>query len=218
MTKYDHEFAVRLDPDKVSLAHRWPDGHMSAPMAPLRAFDPSKAKGSIRVEFENADYQVRVRINGELTFETGRDEFYPNVADLLSRHAARADAPVPTVTIDAARQEAALSHVSLWRDVYYTPENSQDRREITHGRPSHPMKLGPDEYFVMGDNSAGSFDARYWTDAVDLPGEDLHSESGRVPGRFMLGRAFFVYWPAGYRPLNTAPALVPNIGDMRLIH
>ena len=35
--------------------------------------------------------------------------------------------------------------------------------------------------------------------------------------KMMLGRAFFVYWPAGYRPLKGAPALVPNFGDMRLI-
>jgi hypothetical protein len=39
-----------------------------------------------------------------------------------------------------------------------------------------------------------------------------------VPGRFLLGRAFFVYWPAGYKPLNSGPALVPNFGDMRFIH
>jgi hypothetical protein len=70
----------------------------------------------------------------------------------------------------------------------------------------------------MGDNSAASSDARYWMDRVQLPDEKLEAESGRVPGRFMLGRAFFVYWPAGYRPLDRAPALVPNFGDMRLIH
>jgi signal peptidase I len=220
LNKYDHEFVLRLDVDKVTLTHKPPGSARNdgTALAPLRRFNPSKEKGPIRVEFENADYQVRVRLNGELVFETTREEFAPDVAKLLTQYNAHTNVPVPEVSIDAEKQEAALSHVSLWRDVYYTPENSQDRREITHGRPSNPMKLGPDEYFVMGDNSAGSFDARYWMDAVDLPEEHLHAESGRVPGRFMLGRAFFVYWPAGYRPLNTAPALVPNFGDMRLIH
>ena len=70
----------------------------------------------------------------------------------------------------------------------------------------------------MGDNSPISGDARYWTDPIHLPAEQLDVEAGRVPGRFLLGKAFFVYWPAGYRPIDAAPALVPNFGDMRIIH
>ena len=34
----------------------------------------------------------------------------------------------------------------------------------------------------------------------------------------MLGKAFFVYWPAGYRPFESSPALAPDFGDMRFIH
>jgi hypothetical protein len=80
------------------------------------------------------------------------------------------------------------------------------------------MHLGPDEFFVLGDNSYVSLDARYWEDPIDLPHENLHVESGRVPRRFMLGRAFFVYWPAGFRPIDSAPAIAPDFGDMRFIH
>jgi signal peptidase I len=215
LTKYDHQFSLRLDPGRVTLTHRAPGEREGAEVPPVRAFDPSRARGPVRVEFENADYRVRVRLNGEVVFETTPEQYRPNVRDLLARYRTR-DVPVPTVRIEAERQESALSHVSLWRDVYYTPEN-QDRSEILHGSPRNPIKLGADEYFVMGDNSAGSYDGRYWPHPVELPDEALHAEAGRVPGRFMLGRAFFVYWPAGYRPLNTAPALVPNFGDMRLI-
>ena len=60
------------------------------------------------------------------------------------------------------------------------------------------MHLGADEYFVLGDNSLISGDARYWHEPIDLPADgNLHVPAGRVPERFMLGRAFFVYWPAG---------------------
>ena len=62
------------------------------------------------------------------------------------------------MSIDASRQTARLSHVSLWRDVYYTPEDPRNRAEIYHGKPISPVKLGADEYFVMGDNSSASSD------------------------------------------------------------
>ncbi len=119
--------------------------------------------------------------------------------------------------ITASNQACNLSHVSLWRDVYYTngPESA-----ILWGRPDAPITMGPDEFFVLGDNTVISKDARYWTQGVELPAEDLDVAAGRVPGRFMLGKAFFVYWPAGYRPVDAAnvPGFIPNFGDMRFIH
>ena len=70
----------------------------------------------------------------------------------------------------------------------------------------------------MGDNSYKSSDGRYWTSEVHLPDERLDVAAGIVPGRFLLGKAFFVYWPAGYRPFPGAPGIIPNFGDMRFIH
>ena len=57
--------------------------------------------------------------------------------------------------------------------------------------------------------------------------EMLDVKAGRVPAQFMLGKAFFVYWPAGYRPFSKTfdmkypvpnPGLIPDFGDMRSIH
>jgi signal peptidase I len=78
--------------------------------------------------------------------------------------------------------------------------------------------LNKDEYFVMGDNSILSYDARCWGNGVNLPAEQLDVEAGRVPARFMLGKAFYVYWPAGFAPAPGWPAFVPNFGAMRFIH
>jgi len=46
--------------------------------------------------------------------------------------------------------------------------------------PTDSVQLGPDEYFVLGDNSRSSFDSRYW---------------GPISGTAIVGRATKVYWP-----------------------
>jgi signal peptidase I len=43
-----------------------------------------------------------------------------------------------------------------------------------------PIKIPPGEYFMMGDNRPDSEDSRYW---------------GPVPDKWIIGVAFFTYWP-----------------------
>jgi signal peptidase I len=224
LTKGNDVFFAEFDRDKVRLIHRRPDGaERTYGEQPLRATSPASP---LRVEFENVDHRVTLRLDGKDVFQTNDDQYAPNVKALLDRYfdrSERAQFEPPAVSIEAARQQAQLSHVSLWRDVYYTPHGY--RAESLHqGSPEKPIKLGQgldaNEYFVLGDNSAASADSRLWTHPVNLENEGgLQVLEGRVPGRFMLGKAFFVYWPAGYRPLtNQAPAVVPNFGEMRFIN
>ncbi|MCA1808980.1 MAG: S26 family signal peptidase [Lentisphaerae bacterium] len=42
------------------------------------------------------------------------------------------------------------------------------------------LTLGPDECFVLGDNTRNSRDSRYWNN---------------VPGKNIIGRATRIYWP-----------------------
>ena len=49
-------------------------------------------------------------------------------------------------------------------------------------------------------------------------------QKGTVPRYAMIGKAFFVYWPGGYRiplleglPIIPDVGIVPNVGRMRLI-
>ena len=217
VTKRDHAFTAELTPMTVTLYHdegakRTVVGHP----VPLTA-----GTRPVRVELSNADYQCTLRIDDAVVAQTTTAEYHPDLATLLDEFDRRGIPPVPRVSIRADDQQCRVSHLSLWRDVYYT-----DRSDASPGPrwatpddfPNHVQQLNPDEYFTMGDNSQVSWDARCWDRGVDLPGEGLHADPGRVPGRFLLGKAFYVYWPAGHRAAGWLPALVPDFEHMRLIH
>ena len=174
----------------------------------------------MRVEFQNVDYQVTLRIDERDLIVTTPDQYRPDVARLLRQFETGHRLPKPSIRLSAERQSARLSHLSLWRDIYYLNRAGGGQPlvwGVPHNLPEHVIHLGPDEYFVLGDNSLISGDARYWQVPIDLPADQLQVKAGRVPGRFMLGRAFFVYWPAGFRPAPGMPGLAPNFGDMRFI-
>lgn len=59
------------------------------------------------------------------------------------------------------------------REIYY-----YNRGDF--GAIGQKIKVAPDSYYVLGDNSASSRDSRYW---------------GFVPKKNLLGRAFLIYWP-----------------------
>ncbi len=222
LTKHGHLLRLELLPGSAALYLASPGVNTPVEIGKVSL----KASSTpIRVEFAVADYRASVRIDGKELIATTPAQFKPDVAALLRDFEANIPEPKATVSIDAFAQTCQLSHVSLWRDVYYL---TRDSRGTPHwampysfptgtGR-SELMQLGTDEFFVMGDNSMLSSDGRMWTDRVSLPYEDVNVEGGRVPRRFMLGRAFFVYWPAGYSPVNGFVRFVPNFGEMRFIH
>ena len=80
-----------------------------------------------------------------------------------------------------------------------------------------------DEFFVLGDNSPQSLDGRAWVKAgpslrlVDKDGKAQY-QLGTVPRYNLIGKAFFVYWPSGFRvPGLPSLPVIPNVGKMRMI-
>ncbi len=185
----------------------------------------SEAKLDMRmpmcVSLENVDHRVVLRINDKEVLATTPQQYAPNVAEVIDRVKNGTPPPQGRVLIRADRLKAEVTHLQLWRDVYYLDRdenNGRDaRRASSRDFPNHVVTLKPHEFFVLGDNSYQSEDARFWNDDVDLKDENLKADAGRVPERFLLGKAFFVYWPAGYRPVSAVPPLMPNFGEMRLI-
>ena len=209
-------FVARLLPNSVELL-RAVDAETDE--LELLAAAPVDTDGRF-VEFEHVDYRVQVKVDGEVALETTDEQYQPDVAALIELEQQDAVDPTAEIRIEAGQQRATLSHVSLWRDIYYTPRkfNGDWQRQATpQAFPQSVVQLGPDDFFVMGDNPALSLDARAWDQPIDLAYEDLQVEPGRVPRRFLMGRAFFIYWPAAYRPIPGVPLPVPNFGDMRFI-
>lgn len=95
----------------------------------------------------------------------------------------------------------SVTDLTLYRDVYYT------RGDARHG-VTEPHRLGPDEYFFLGDNSPVSLDSRSWTDAI-------------VRDNMLIGKPFLVHLPSrpGRVKLGSAEwhIRVPDWGRIRYI-
>ena len=115
-----------------------------------------------------------------------------------------------------------LHHVQLDRDLYYRPATYYDpqRRGLpalgTH--PANLAELGEDQFFMAGDNSPSSNDARLWDPPVPWIAAKFDAEVGVVHRRLLLGKAFFVYYPSPENEWrNRGLRFVPNFGEMRFI-
>jgi signal peptidase I len=173
------------------------------------------------VALDNVDHSVRFFIDGNLV--VAQDNPWTAANALAELRDQAGELPVtlekPEIRIRVGGA-AQLGHLKVFRDLYYTPSQPGTPRTANAGEP---LTLGPDEFFAMGDNSFMSLDGRMW-DRVYPALDDLGTREGIVPRRYLLGKAFFVYWPAGFRitsddsiPFVSNVPLVPNTGEMRLI-
>jgi signal peptidase I len=146
--------------------------------------------------------------------------------------------------IGARHAKLTVTRLALWRDIYYIADSwqRQSRNDVVTdfdhtfdqrllGLPFDPslwnrfrernhveFPLAENQYFVMGDNSPESSDARLWA------GIDPRS-SGRPGGAYLerqllIGKALCVYWPHSWNRIPGTPIpfpLFPNVADMRLV-
>jgi signal peptidase I len=108
-----------------------------------------------------------------------------------------------------------LKHLGLHRDIYYLSTDEDNR--VKRASRQNPVTLNDDEYFACGDNSPFSADSRMWTEP-GLANNDSFYASGVVPKDYLVGKAFFVHWPGGYRLKQEPIRWIPFPDGMKLIY
>lgn len=234
LSKRDDRFVATFDSRGSVRLERRSVTHVNEPVsklaeATIKPFEPGKP---VELMISNADYRVSVSVGGSELLAT-TDEQYPILPanGPTSLAAFARGLPInglnasPQIRIGAAGMPVECRHVCIERDVYYRSPRIrgetrgwgvQGRPVYLRNRPEQDIK----EYYCLGDNSPLSKDGRLWNHVgPHLVGEAMRNEYqlGTVPADQMIGRAFLVYWPAGYPLVHGKLPLVPNAGEMRLI-
>lgn len=109
-----------------------------------------------------------------------------------------------------------MHRVMLMRDLWYQPRSPRgpsDRPRATH--PTTTVTLNNDQFFACGDNSPSSLDSRLWG-PPDPWAALIDPHEGTIHRDLMIGRAFFVYFPAVIRGPRS-PTAMPDFGRLRWI-
>ena len=144
--------------------------------------NPFEAKGSwprsVALEASVFDRRLLVAIDGQLLFAP-LDYENPLVGPLPG------DSPIGLGVRGGA---LTVNELRIYRDIYYTASLADTPRH-PYGTMS-PVRLGDDEFFVLGDNSPVSNDSRFWT------------EGPVVRGSMFVGKPFLVHLPGQVVPLQ----------------
>ncbi|MEX0741250.1 MAG: S26 family signal peptidase, partial [Phycisphaeraceae bacterium] len=167
---------------------------------------PLEVGQGTRVELWHADQRLSMWRDGDLLAEWTYEEEASTLAERSF------EIIQPAVDITVAGPAVTLHKVNLDRDLYQT-----SAEKVGALGTSDPITIAADNFYCLGDNSPASEDSRLW-DAVDP--WLLHMTEvpvGFVPREMMIGRAFYVYFPAMWRFREGGAAVIPNFADMRFI-
>ena len=163
---------------------------LTAARGGLKPVQPG-ARGAL-VEVSLMDRRLSAAIDGALLFDPIDFESKPGP-----------DPGESPIGIGVHGGDLVVSDVRIDRDVYYTSSLAYNPRRA-FGIDS-AYRLGPDEFFVLGDNSPVSNDSRFW------PG------SPAVPGELFVGKPFLVHMPGRVVPFEVFGRSVYWVPDPREI-
>lgn len=219
----EHEFRGRLAPkgsDYEAVVEMRPVGGDSAWTVLASAASPAALRRGevVNVEFWHADQQLQLWVDGRRAVSAEYawtlaervqhtlghptiDLVKPKPGETVSQCFALIQSgknyckPKPWFEISGP---AVLHRVGIDRDLFYQPIANPGRAFSAGAHPSDDFakKLTKEQYFTCGDNSPMSSDARAWTDVDPWVRADIDPTPGVVNKRLMVGKAFFVYFPA----------------------
>jgi signal peptidase I len=151
---------------------------------------PVRGKGGWDVLFANVDDELALFVNGRRITADGPTTW----AATMAAPAADATPVVPEpgaaepndlapVGVTAAGADVTIRDLRILRDIYYiTAVDVAGNGQIIE-EPTLEFPLGPDQFLVLGDNSAASKDSRLWL------------EGHHVDRNLLVGRALVIFWP-----------------------
>jgi hypothetical protein len=203
LEKYGVHYSARVEFDGAMVLTKTVNGETTPLREPMLSGGIETGRFE-KFEFANVDQQLVFRWGDKrFTYDLSRDEgFHP-----VNGHYEKP----PTVKIFAFGP-SQIRHIGLYRDTFYMGEESISLRATEET----PFTLASDEFFVCGDNSNNSLDARLWS----APGIGNNGHSyrvGTVPRDYMMGKAVMVYWSQAFRPAGELPSMIPNLGNLKVI-
>ena len=207
-------YRCRLDPAAGTASLIDVNTQQDATEERLRQTVPCRFDGAGTIRFAQVDDQLRLWIDGEPVAFSDEAAQLPH-GPLLRTEPGRDDlSPVRIRTTLTGR----IEHLKLFRDLYYRDDRSrrsggygdvQPLRQLLAQQLRDPeayaatlaeyrqrfgtitIAAGPDEYLAFGDNSPRSRDSRLWSEGTQS-----------VPRAYLVGKAFWIYWPHGVPFLN----------------
>lgn len=236
-----HQFRAEIIGTSVTLrmkadgSEQWTDLGSGTLDSPIGAGSPT------RVEFWHADQELSVWIDGEKIAQ-GPYEWSPaeriamattiDPASLITDTVPHSNPMAEpsnthraTMHLEFAGSPFTLHRVRLDRDIHYQAGqfngnakgqmHSQAKEPSRATHPMQPLVLAKGQHLMCGDNSASSLDGRLW----DTPSPWLEANfgsgvAGVVPEELIVGKAFFVYFPALNRDRGIP---IPDFGRLRWI-
>jgi signal peptidase I len=195
------------------------------------------------VEFWHVDQTMVIYVNGDRVLEyeydwdpvqrlramTGRAD--DNARELAQLNPAR-NAQLRWFTEGSP---LTMHRVRVDRDIHYrndrvgshaqrnpTADSKYDDqvRSGQRGFGTHPDNLailGPDHFYMAGDNSAASSDSRVWGNPHPVVATQIDDAPFVVNRTLLLGKAWVVYFPSPHSITEGGSAVIPDFGRLRFI-